>query len=156
MKIISILLVSFTLVSFSTIDKSSFYEAFESNSQSAIEKNIAQLQKEKQSTARDAYIGALTMKQSQFKEIPKEKLSFFKKGKAMLEAAIQKFPKNGEYRFLRLVIQENTPKILKYKLNIDEDVKIVINTYKSQDAAVKKSIKKYAEKSEHLSSTKLR
>lgn len=156
MKLISALVLIVVIFNKSSIDKTSFYTAFESSSMTTIDMRLDNLGNESKSTQRDAYIGALTMKKSQFKETPKEKISVFKEGKVLLESSISKEPKNEEYRFLRFVIQENAPKILKYNSNINEDLKIVIEKYPSMDSSVKKAVKNYALKSAHLSSSKLK
>jgi hypothetical protein len=156
MKLISALVLTVVMLSKPSIDKTSFYAAFESNSMTTINMKLDNLGIEKKSTQRDAYVGALTMKKSQYKKTPKEKISVFKEGKSLLESSISKEPENEEYRFLRFVIQENAPKILKYNNNINEDLKIVIEKYTSMDSSVKKAVKKYAVKSAHLSSSKLK
>ena len=75
---------------------------------------------------------------------PFSKLSYFKRGKLMLEKAILFDQKNVELRFLRYTIQTNVPAFLNYsdnkekdraflnqslnKLN-DQKLKIIISTY---------------------------
>ena len=151
MKIISILLVSYGIFVAQKIDKSDFYEALESNSESKISAKIAALEKLNSSKDKDAYIGALTMKRSKFMKTPKEKTTVFRTGRDMLENSINKAPNNGEYRFLRLIIQENSPKILKYSHDIQKDVEIINDTFNSLDPTLKRVIKNYAAESKHLS-----
>ena len=152
--VISILAISLT---FSTsIDKLSFYKAFESNSEVTMQSKIESLEKLTQSDQKDAYLGAITMKKSQFEKTPKEKAELFKIGKTLLESAIDSSPKKVEYRFLRLAIQENTPKVLKYNTSIEEDVNMIQNSYSSLDGTVKRVIKKYAESSKNLNSQSLK
>lgn len=152
--VISILALSFTFSA--SIDKLSFYKAFESNSEATMQSKIETLEKSSQSDQKDAYLGALTMKKSQFEKTPKEKAELFKVGKTLLESAIDSAPKKAEYRFLRLAIQENTPKILKYNTNIEEDVKMIYDSYSSFDGTVKRVVKKYAESSKNLNSQSLK
>ena len=156
MKLSSVLVFIVVILNAPNFDKTSFYNAFESNSLTTINKQLNILGTEKGSTLRNAYVGALTMKRSQFEKAPKEKISIFKKGKVLLERSISSEPKNGEYRFLRLVIQENAPKILKYNSNISEDLKIVIEQYSSLDPSVKKAVNNFAVNSINLSSSKLK
>lgn len=155
-KSLSILLIAFGFTSPTLIDKLGFYKAFESNSKEKIEGKITGLSKMRPSNSKDAYIGALTMKQSQFMRTPKEKVNLFKEGRILLEKAIEKEPKNGEYRFLRFAIQENVPKILKYASNISEDIDHIVRTYKSMDPTLRKVIKEYAKQSAHLSVERLK
>ena len=156
MKLTVILLFSFFFIGNSSIDKSSFYTVFESDSKSQIETEIDELNKLSASSMKDAYVGAMTMKKAQFMKTPKDKAGVFKTGRALLESAIESSTSNGEYRFLRLVIQENSPKILKYNSDIDNDVDIIVSKFSGLDPIVRKFIKKYAEKSEHLNSAKLK
>lgn len=68
-----------------------------------------------------AYKGAsIALLARQAKTI-KEKKEGFIAGVSWLNSAIDQAPNNSEIRFIRLGIQENTPKLLKYKGNIEED-----------------------------------
>lgn len=152
--VLSVLTSSFILSS--SIDKLSFYKAFQSDAKATMESKINGLNKYGASIQKDAYLGALTMKKSQFEKTPKEKAQLFKAGKILLEKAITKAPKKVEYRFLRLAIQENTPKVLKYNTKIKEDSDMIHNSYKTLDTTVKRVVKKYAESSKNLNSQLLK
>lgn len=67
------------------------------------------------------YVTSIRMKQAKYKFFPWDKLSVFNKEKSRLEELIRYNPKNIHLRYLRLVIQENTPKILNYNSNIKQD-----------------------------------
>lgn len=153
---LSIILVLLGLSLAPQLDRLSFYKAFESDSQSQMDKALTSLKNERPSQTRDAYTGALTMKKSQFMSTPKEKAEVFKEGREMLEAIIKKDPSNTEYRFLRLAIQENVPKILKYSGQIAEDKNHIVKNFKSLDVTLKKIIREYAEQSANLSSNELK
>lgn len=150
-KSLTIVFLSAILIAPASIDKLSYYKAFESNSEEKIESKLSNLEKMSASTTKDAYIGALIMKHSQFWETPKEKATHFREGKNLLEQAISSKPTNAEFRFLRLAIQENTPKVLKYKINLEEDKNLIIEKFGTLDAIVKKVIKTYAKSSNILS-----
>lgn len=78
-----------------------------------------------------AYKGAaITLMAKNEKKI-KDKKSLVIEGVSYVEYAIKKAPNNIEIRFIRLGIQENTPKILKYKSNIEEDKKFIIKQFKN-------------------------
>lgn len=78
-----------------------------------------------------AYKGAsITLLAKNEKKI-KDKKSQFIEGVSYVEYAIEKAPNNIEIRFIRLGIQENTPKILKYKNNIEEDKQFILNQFKT-------------------------
>ncbi len=61
----------------------------------------------------------------------KSKKAYFKEGVTLLEFIISENPKNIELRFIRLTIQEKTPKFLKYKANISEDKSFIYNQLKN-------------------------
>ncbi|MBB77563.1 MAG: hypothetical protein CL844_01015 [Crocinitomicaceae bacterium] len=148
-KSLVISLIALNLTTYS-IDKLNFYKVFESNSESLINIEIQKLRKLNSSNTKDAYLGALLMKKAKFQKNIKEKIEIFKQGKSLLEKAIQTNPKKIEYRFLRLVIQENCPKILKYNSEIIEDSETIHNSYQELEFSIKKVVKKYAQKSKNL------
>ena len=117
---------------------------------------MQQLKDGNSSTLKNAYLGALTMKSAQFEKASKDKIETFKSGKSLLETSISKEPKNGEFRFIRLATQEKSPKILHYNTNLEEDKKIVLETYRSLELTVRIAIKKYAEESDVISSNELK
>ncbi len=68
-----------------------------------------------------AYYGcALTLKAS-FSEKRGDKISYFREGKKLIQAAIESNPDNIELRMIRLSVQSSAPKITRYYKNIDED-----------------------------------
>lgn len=129
-------------VSNTSINESEFYNAFSSTNVTLIDNQITILQK-KDKDGLKAYIGALKMKKAGIVFSVLDKLSFFKEGRLLLEEEITKFPNNAEYRFLRLVIQENSPQFLGYNTNLNEDKKSVIQEYKKMIPSLQNQIKKY-------------
>jgi hypothetical protein len=93
-----------------------------------------------------AYKGAGITLMSKFAS-KTERKELFVQGVTMVEKAIKNEPNNAEARLIRLSIQENTPKILKYKSNIEEDKKILIETFNKQPKDLKEYIKKYCKQS---------
>ncbi len=132
------------LASFS---KSEYFKVIQGKDAKAIQKLITTLDQSTASSDRTAYLGAMTMKSATLKETPKEKLEVFKKGKDLLEKAITANKKNTEYRFLRLMIQENAPKILKYSSNKTEDALWIKEHYTSCSSEIIQAIKNYAARS---------
>ena len=65
--------------------------------------------------------------QSKFYVNPIHKLKSFAKGKEQLEKVISQYPKDIELRFLRFCVQDGTPTILDYKLNMEEDSQFIKN-----------------------------
>ena len=78
----------------------------------------------------------------------KEKKEGFINGVSMVEFAIEKDPTNIETRFIRLSIQENTPKLLKYKENIEADKHFILKQFKTiKSSSLKNLIKDYISQS---------
>lgn len=76
-----------------------------------------------------AYKAAGIALQGKFAKKLKDKRTLFIEGVTLLEYAIEKAPNNIELRFIRLGIQENTPKLLKYKEQIEKDKKFIIKNF---------------------------
>lgn len=64
---------------------------------------------------------------SKFAINPIDKLKSFGEGKEQLEKVISQYPKDIELRFLRFCVQDGTPAILDYKLNMEEDSQFINN-----------------------------
>lgn len=67
------------------------------------------------------YRASATMLMAKHLINPFSKLSYFKKGKLMLEKAIEFDQKNVELRFLRYTIQTNVPSFLNYSADKEKD-----------------------------------
>jgi hypothetical protein len=86
---------------------------------------------------------AIALKARHAKTI-KGKKEGFKKGATHLEALIAEYPNKVEPRFIRLSIQENAPKILRYKSKIDEDKMFILKQYSNiKSKSLQKHIKDY-------------
>jgi hypothetical protein len=133
----------------------SVYEALNGDSLAAVKSEIQRLKSEGVSSSNNAYLGALLMKSAGLEKKPAQKISLFKEGHLLLEEEILAYPKNIEYRFLRLVIQEHAPKIVKYDSDIEEDARLIIEKYAHLPQGLKKEIKAYALQSQVLKSSKL-
>ena len=68
-----------------------------------------------------AYNAAGTMIGAKFEANPFRKIKNFSNGKNALEEVIRANPENPEFRFIRLAVQLNIPKMLSYKDNVKED-----------------------------------
>ena len=71
-----------------------------------------------------AYKGAAKALLARYEPLSKRKEKL-KEGIQWVEDAVAKAPKNVEVRLIRLSIQENLPKFLKYDQNIEEDRKFI-------------------------------
>ncbi len=76
-----------------------------------------------------AYKGAVTTLNAKFAKSTKDKKELFKKGATLIEYAVVEDPDNIEIRCIRLGVQENTPKVLKYRKNIPEDKQYILDHY---------------------------
>lgn len=75
---------------------------------------------------------------------PIRKVSFFNDGKHLLERAVKADPQNIEIRLIRLMAQENAPRIMGYNQNIREDREFLKNEYtRASDDELRTYIKKY-------------
>ena len=94
-----------------------------------------------------AYKGAAISLQSKFTTDKKKRKELFIEGVTLLENAIKQEPNAVEIRLIRLSIQENTPKILKYKGNIDADKKQIVLLFHKQSADLKEYIRDFVNQS---------
>jgi hypothetical protein len=94
-----------------------------------------------------AYKGAAISLKAKFTKTIKEKKSLFIEGVKCIENAVKSEPNNLEIRLIRLSIQENAPKILNYRKNIDEDKKLLLSNFEQQNLSLKEYIKKYIKQS---------
>ena len=94
-----------------------------------------------------AYKGASIALKSKHTTGIKQKKELFIKGVTILESVIKANPNNVEVRLIRLSIQENTPKLLKYKENIEADKKQILLLFSKQSVDLKEYIKKYVNQS---------
>ncbi|MDC1211994.1 hypothetical protein N8Z73_00795 [bacterium] len=77
------------------------------------------------STTNRAYLGAAKALMAEVVSNPYTKLSYFNDGKKLIDQAIKMDPKNAELRYLRFMIQQNTPDFLNYSDDINADFEIL-------------------------------
>jgi len=96
-----------------------------------------------------AYKGAVTTMMSKYAEGFKDKKSFFKEGRELLEYAVEAEPKNVEIRCIRLSVQENVPRITGYRKDIDDDKRFILDNFKTMtDTGAKAFVKGYIAQSD--------
>lgn len=132
------------------LDKKHFYETISSNKLLLIDRELKHLENTTLIPNQNAYRGALWMKKAGLENKSIEKLKFFKKGKELLETAIEKDQQNVEWRFLRLIIQENAPKLLGYNSNIQEDSVFIKEHFNTLSTLLQEIILDYANSSKEL------
>ncbi len=96
---------------------------------------------------KEAYQAALLMRKAGLLTVPALKLKWFKEGRIKLETAISKDSTNGEYRFLRLMIQEHAPKITKYRGQLNDDKQLVLREFSTLTPALRQAIVNYSKTS---------
>ncbi len=101
---------------------------------------------------KEAYEGALLIRKAGIVKIAAEKLKLFKKGRIKLETALLNDKGNVEYHFLRLTIQENAPKVVKYKANIETDRQYIRKSFSNLPTDIQQVIIDYAKTSKVLHS----
>jgi len=95
---------------------------------------------------------AITLQAKQQKGA-KQKKAKFKEGVDLLEKIITAHPNEIELRLIRLSIQENAPKLLKYRDEISADKQFISTHFSSQKSkALKDHIRGYVLQSEAFSS----
>lgn len=92
------------------------------------------------STVDQAYLGVCQAIMAQYVFLPTTKLKSFYDGKDLLDDSIEENQKNGEQRYLRLLIQLNAPSFLFYNKNIDNDLQVFMEDVKNQNIDPKWSI----------------
>lgn len=91
-----------------------------------------------------AYKGGVSTLMAKYAKGAKNKKAYFKTGTSLIEKAIVNKPKNIEIRCIRLSVQENSPKIMKYKNSIQEDKRFLLDHYNTTSSKeVKIFVKNY-------------
>ncbi len=139
------------------IDRDQFYTVFKSDSKDNISELIEHYENTDLSgSLLNVYKGALLIKKSSYLNSVSERIEYFSHGKELIEKEIADFPENIEYRFIRLILQEQTPPILRYKSEIPEDKNTIMNSLNSIDEALKKRIINYSSNSNILDYNELK
>jgi hypothetical protein len=131
------------------LNRSAYYKAMEEDNKDLVNAQLKDLSSAPPEL-KDAFVGAMTMKKAGIGGSPTTKLHLFKVGHKLLEDAINKDPKNAEFRFLRLMIQENAPGFLGYKSDTEKDSEYIRKSYKSLPEDVQHAIADYNKKSKLL------
>ena len=130
-------------------ERSVFYAAMKTGDLNAVNNQI-EMVKAADINGKEGFEGALLMKKAGLLKRPKERLRFFKEGRIKLETALQASDDNTELHFLRLLIEEHAPKIVKYHSDLDKDKAAVIKNYKSLPPVVQHAVLDYAKDSKVL------
>ncbi len=146
-----ILLICFMLFSFSGIELDNVRKQFEDAkaSKEATESLYKLLQDyQKDDPVLLAYKGAALTLRARYLTERSAKKDMVSQGITVLERAVKSSPNQVEVRIIRLAVQEHSPKILKYKMNIAEDKQMILSNISGQPVAVKSMVKRYAKQSQ--------
>jgi len=130
-------------------DKSGYYHVMASGDLTAIDSELVVLNRAS-IREKEAYEGALQMKKAGLLHRPKEKLAVFRSGATKLETAIAADSTNGEYHFLRLIIQEHAPAVVHYHNDKEKDSTFIYRVFKMLPPMVQKAIRDYCPHSKLL------
>jgi hypothetical protein len=133
-----------------TVNRPDFYKAMQENDKALVNAQLTDLKSVTPKNTQDAFMGTLIMKKAGMGGSPITKLHLFKEGHKLLESAILQEPNNAEFRFLRLMIQENAPGILGYKNDEEKDSEFIRKSYKSLPDDLQHAIVDYNKKSKVL------
>jgi len=130
-------------------DKALYYKILKSGTTKEINDEISKIDASSLAD-KDAFKGALLMRKAGLADVPKKKLDYFKSGRIKLETVLKNDSTNAEYRFLRLIIQEHSPKIVKYNGQVHEDAAFIKKNYKTLTPDVQKVLIDYSQTSKFL------
>jgi len=130
-------------------DKAIFYKVMASGDTDAINREINIIAMASLSY-KEGYDGALLMRKAGLITKPKEKLKLFKSGMMKMETALLADSSNTEFHFLRLVIEEQAPKVVKYNSHIEKDKLFIQNNFKIASPVVQDAILDYSRNSKIL------
>lgn len=100
------------------------------------------------------YKGMCCMIMANYTWNPYNKLSYFTKGRNLLDDAINRDVSNIELRFLRFCVQTHAPGFLGYSAKIDEDKAVIVKGFAQlKDNDLRDRIKNYLGTSKHCSPT---
>jgi hypothetical protein len=158
---IGLIFISFVLFSkvgkageWQGFNKAGYYIVMASGNLGAVDSVLSLLE---QGVFKDqmAYEGALLMRKAGLLKRSREKLAVFREGAQMLEIALAKDSSNGEYHFLRLIIQENAPGVVHYNKEVEKDCQFVYRSFKLLSPVVQKAILDYSKHSKKLRAKEL-
>jgi hypothetical protein len=132
-----------------SFDKAGFYSAMASGNLEQINKELT-IVTATTLQEREAYEGALLMRKAGLLSGAKEKLTTFKSGAIKLETSMAKDSSNIEYHFLRLMIQEHAPKVVRYNKDQEKDSQVIIRTFPALSPVLRNAILDYCPHSKLL------
>ena len=130
-------------------DRAAYYKILKSGTTKEIDNEISAIDAS-MLPDKEAFKGALLMRKAGLVDVPKKKLDYFKSGRIKLETVLRDDSTNAEYRFLRLIIQEHAPKVVKYNSQLQEDAAFIKKNYKTLSPDIQKIVIDYSQTSKIL------
>ena len=130
-------------------DKASYYKILKSGTTKEIDNELSKIDAS-MLVEKEAFKGALLMRKAGLVDVPKKKLDYFKSGRIKLETVLRDDSTNAEYRFLRLIIQEHAPKVVKYSGQTQGDAAFIKKNYKTLSPDIQKIVIDYSQTSKSL------
>jgi len=137
-----------------SFDRKEFYKILKSGTLDEINNEISLVQSSGM-VNKEAFEGTLLMKKAGLVAVAKQKLQFFKSGRIKLETAISTDSANVEYRFMRLIIQEHAPKVVKYQAQVETDAAFITKHFKNASPELQQIIIDYSKNSKTLNTKDL-
>jgi hypothetical protein len=116
--------------------------------ESAIEFNAMMAETDLVTPTHKAYYGAALALKAKYGQNVREKKEYFVAAVENIEDAIKAEPNNIEIRLIRLSVQENSPRIVRYKTNMDEDKAMILEGFDRLSTTVKRCVQDYVSNSE--------
>lgn len=134
--------------------RSQYPEAVKSNEiTDKLERELANVNSEN-SAILLAYKGAILTLMAKFSKSKNDKKKFFKEGVSLLETAVKADSNSIEIRYLRLSVQENSPRFLGYHKDIEVDKAFILkNHYSVTSNKLKSVIKEFILNSKNFDDT---
>jgi len=107
--------------------RDAFYSVSEQNAKTTVLRNNIESSKAAPQTVIMAYTGMYHMLAARDFVNPISKWNSFRKGKNLLDDAVEKDKNNPEIRLLRLSAQLSVPSFLGYNNNIEADKRVILN-----------------------------
>jgi len=134
---------------FATFNKNDYYSVMASQNIDAINKEL-EIVKTSTVVNKNAYEGTLLMTKAGLVKKISEKINLFKSGRQQLESCIKLDTQNVELRFLRLIVQENSPPIVNYKGDLEKDRIFIDKLFKTVPQDIQQYILDYSKRSKIL------
>lgn len=138
-----------------SFNKREFYATMASYNLLTVEQQISKVKADTNRMNMRAYLGALQMKRAELLKEAAEKINTFKIGHKNLESVIARDSGNAEARFLRIMVQEHSPKMMNYHADLSKDAAYLRKNFKTLDADARRAVLDYSKTSKVINAREL-